>query len=324
MTSVPTIKIGTRKSALARVQSDGIHAALEKLGVRCEIVEVVSSGDKDHTTPLYQLDAGSPGLFTKQLEAALLDRTVDLAVHSLKDLPTLQPSGLVVTAVPVREDAADVLLINKEKFTKDAVWNLPPGAVVGTSSLRREALLLSKRPDLKVVPVRGNVPTRARMPLEGKVDAVVLAEAGLHRLGLDLSAVAKVTLPADEFIAAPGQGALALETRTDCPPHLRAALAKLHDAGAETETRIERTILRELEGGCTLPLGVRCLVRADKFVLRAFLGVTKQGTTRDWISFHHFDIEESDAENLIRKTVRHFQSILKQANPNRSMKPHNA
>lgn len=317
MTPVSAIRIGTRKSALAKVQTEGIRRRLEALGIVCELVEVVSSGDKDHTTPLYAMEPGSPGLFTKQLEAKLLDRTVDLAVHSLKDLPTQQPPGLVVAAVPERVDAADVLLIHKDKCDPNALWNLPTGAVVGTSSLRREALLLAKRPDLKVIPVRGNVPTRAEMPLTGKVDAVVLAEAGLHRLGLDLSRVVKVRLPTEDFVAAPGQGALALETRTDCPEPLRAALAQLHDVNAETETRIERRILRELEGGCTLPLGVRCQVTKKGFSARAFLGVVRPGTTRDWLSFHRFQMEETDADVLISRTVSHFRDILKEAGAKR-------
>jgi hydroxymethylbilane synthase len=313
-------RIGTRKSALAKVQSEGILRQLETQGLDCRLVEIVSRGDQDRTTPLYQFEPGSPGLFTKQLETALLDGTIDLAVHSLKDLPTQQPEGLEVAAVPRRVDPADCLLIAESRFAPDQALGLPRGARVGTSSLRREAQLLADRPDLEIFPLRGNVPTRVQAAASGKLDAVVLAEAGLLRLELDLAGVRKLRLDPDRFVGAPGQGALALETRQDCPVELRQALERLHDAGAALETRVERAVLRELEGGCTLPLGVLCRAGAQRLTLRAFLGVPGTGTPRSWTGFHRFDIFEARDENrperaveqaLIAKTVQHFQTILK-------------
>jgi hydroxymethylbilane synthase len=306
---VRSFRIGTRKSALAKVQSEGIRRRLEGLGLSCEIVEIMSRGDEDRTTPLYQLDPGSPGLFTKQLESKLLEGVIDLAVHSLKDLPTVQPAGLEVGGIPERADAGDCLVIAPARFDASAPLGLARGARVGTSSLRREAQLLAERSDLQIVPLRGNVPTRVAAAAGGKVDAVVLAEAGLHRLGLDLSAVRKVPLGEERFVGAPGQGALALEVRSDCPDELRRALASLHDETAARETRIERRILRALEGGCTLPLGVRCRVRSEGLSLRAFLGVTGVNGPR-WNGFHHFDFSHAGEDTLVDETVRHFQTIL--------------
>jgi len=308
------VRLGTRKSRLALVQSRGIQARLEKAGVPVVLVEVVSSGDRDRKTPLYEIEAPTPGLFTKQLETALLKNEVDLAVHSLKDLPTDQPSGLRVAAVPAREDSGDCLLINPGKRVAGELLELPAGASVGTSSLRREAQLLWQRSDLKIVPLRGNVPTRVQAVKDGKLDAVVLANAGLHRLGLDLSGLHRINLPPGDFVPAPGQGALALECRSDASAELISALRSLNDVSAEIETRVERRILKELHGGCTLPLGVKVTRDAarDRLELRAFLGISrdrKEGA-HQWISFHTFDFADRDEENLVRRTVDHFLPLL--------------
>lgn len=306
-------RIGTRKSALARVQSEQIKAALEKQGITCELVLVDSSGDQDRKTPLYEIESATPGLFTKQLESALLNGEVDLAVHSLKDLPTEQPKGLFVASVPFRVTTNDTLVISAQATNPDMPLSLKEGAVVGTSSLRREAQILSKRSDVKVIPIRGNVPTRVQAVRDARVDAVVLADAGLTRLNLDLSGLTRIELSCDDFVPAPGQGALGIEARSSLSGDLKQALAKIHDANAEWETRIERRVLRELEGGCTLPLGVRCSIsNPGSLRLRAFLGIAEMGeaNTRKWVSFHHFDISESEEETLVKKTVAFFKEVM--------------
>jgi hydroxymethylbilane synthase len=314
MTEIHRYRLGTRKSALAQVQSESIRRRLEESGLFCELVGVESSGDQNRHTPLYEIESETPGLFTKQLEVALLADQIDLAVHSLKDLPTQQPEGLRVAAVTARASAGDCLVIDSTRFRPGDPLGLPQGATVGTSSLRREALLLSQRPDLKIVPIRGNVPTRVQSVRDHKVDAVVLAQAGLQRLGLPLDEVTKRDLPPDRFISAPGQGALAIETRSRIPRDLEGALTVLRDPVTERETRVERRILRELEGGCTLPLGVRCLVDSTKLTVRAFLGVQRDRNSapHDWISFHHFDRTEAETEEeaLIAKTVAYFKEVL--------------
>jgi len=306
------VRIGTRKSLLAKTQSTLILRQLEAEGLTCQLVEIDSSGDKDRTKPLYEVDLdGSPGLFTKELEQALIRREIDLAVHSLKDLPTLQPPGLVVHAIPQRERTEDCLVIHAGLAPTTLPLGLPQGARVGTSSLRREAQLLSVRPDLKISPIRGNVPTRVKMAQDGKLDAVVLAHAGIARLGLKPEGVRFETLSGDTFVPAPGQGALAVEGRDDLEAPVLAALAKIHVRDTAEETRVERAILRELEGGCSLPLGVRCWA-GKPMKLKAFLGVLKPretGKSHDWQGFRSFDISDDSAETLVARTVAYFKEI---------------
>lgn len=314
--TLPPFRLGTRKSALALTQSKYVQKLLAEAGAECTLVEVDSTGDKDKSTPLYHMEtSGTPGFFTKELEQALLAGTIDLAVHSLKDLPTDQPAGLLVGSIPHREITDDSLIINDAKVAPGELLSLPQGAVVGTSSLRREAQLLAQRPDLKITPIRGNVPTRVRLAREGKVDAVVLAEAGLTRLGLAMDGVTRVVLPADTFVPAPGQGALGVEIRHDCPEVLLKALRQIHNARAARETRVERAVLKGLHGGCSLPLGVRCESQAqsNSLKIKAFLGLlaplTKEGHHR-WISFHDFDIRGEEDETLVGKIIAHFKEVI--------------
>src|SRR6476620_3489331 len=198
------IRIGTRGSRLARWQAEWVARRLLELhpGLRVELVEIKTLGDRDRNSPLAAI--GGTGLFTKEIQRALADSAVEIAVHSLKDLPTQGPEGLTLGAVPPREDAADALIAPVHK-TLDA---LPPGATIGTGSLRRRAQLLHLRPDLEVVGVRGNVETRLNRALEGTLDAVVLAEAGLRRLGLERHVTERLGPP--RFLPAVGQGALGI------------------------------------------------------------------------------------------------------------------
>ncbi len=303
-------RIGTRKSALAKTQSRWVGDWLSAQGIPCEYIEMDSRGDKDRVNPLYEIETDSPGLFCKQLQEALLAGQIDLAVHSLKDLPTLEPEGLYLAAIPLREVAQDTLLVHPSRLDENLPLKLGEGARVGTSSLRREAQILEARNDLKVVPLRGNVPSRVSQVREGKLDAAVLAEAGLKRLGLDLSGVFALPLSADRFIPAPGQGALAVEARTDLKPEWQAIVKRLEDVETAICVRIERRILREMEGGCTLPLGVLCRREVgDGWTVRTFLGkaMNRGEGLRDWVSFHRFDISGTDEETLVAETVRFFK-----------------
>lgn len=308
-------RLGTRRSDLAQTQSAWVRNRLEAQGLLVETVFIDSSGDQNLSQPLYAFEGAAPGLFTKQLESALLARQIDVAVHSLKDLPTLQPPELVVGAVPQREASADVLIIHPDQYEASAPLGLRRGTKVGTSSLRREALLLAAAANsaLRVEALRGNVPTRVQKVRGGQIGAAVLAQAGLNRLALDLSGVMVRELPETVFVPAPGQGALAVELRREAPAELAAAVKRLSHPETETETRVERRILRLLEGGCSLPLGVRCSLSASDKVLKckAFLGVVvPRSEPRKWQGFHHFDFSHSDEESLVAAVVQHFKGFL--------------
>ncbi len=306
------LRIGTRKSDLAQTQSGMVLGLLKSNGLEGELVFIESSGDKDRKTPLYESDGSQPGLFTKELEEALLKNRIDIAVHSLKDLPTQCPQGLKVSAVGFRENGGDSLLINPQSTDANLPLGIATGAKVGTSSLRREAQLLAVRPDLKIESLRGNVPTRVNKAISGQIAAVVLANAGLNRLNLDLSKVVQVELPPEQFIGAPGQGALALETRVELPSAVALVLAKLNDERAATETGLERMLLRELEGGCTLPFGAKAKGLGNGlFILWAFLGILEKDTKeRKWKSFERFH-GEGTQENLLKEALTFFRGRMK-------------
>ncbi|HSK27443.1 MAG TPA: hydroxymethylbilane synthase, partial [Jiangellales bacterium] len=237
------LRLGTRRSPLALAQARLVAGALgDATGRTVELVEVTTRGDTSRE-PLTSI--GGTGVFVSALRDAVLDGRVDLAVHSLKDLPTAPADGLVLAAVPPREDPRDVLCA-RDGLT---LGELPYGAVVGTGSPRREAQLHALGLGLRVVPVRGNVDTRLRLVTEGRVDAVVLARAGLARLGR-LDAVTEVLDPL-QVLPAPGQGALAVESR----PELVPLLAVLDDPPARAAVTAERSLLAALESGCTAPVG---------------------------------------------------------------------
>jgi len=237
------VKLGTRGSRLARWQAEWVQSRLAEHGVRAEIVILKTRGDAEVDRPLHELEG--KGFFTKEIEDALLDGRIDVAVHSLKDLPTTLPPRLALGAVPLRHDPRDALVGGASLLA------LPPGARVGTSSLRRVTQCRHLRPDLEVVPLRGNVPTRVRK-VENRegLDAALLAVAGLERLGLGDKGV-----PIDplEVMPAPGQGALGLEIRAD-DRAAREALHPLADAASTRAVAAERALLAALGGGCQAPV----------------------------------------------------------------------
>jgi hydroxymethylbilane synthase len=241
------IRIGTRGSHLARWQANWVAEQLRALhpDLTTELVEIKTTGDRDRNSPLAAI--GGVGLFTKEIQRAVLENSVDLAVHSLKDLPTELTNGLILAAVPAREDPADAL-IAPEYQTLQA---LPAGARIGTSSPRRRAQLLFLRPNLEIVSLRGNVETRLDQALRGQLEAVSLAWAGLHRLGLDRHMTHRLGPP--EFLPAVGQGALGIECRRE--DEVAQGLVKpLSHEPTYRAVSAERAALAALQGGCTLPI----------------------------------------------------------------------
>ncbi len=261
-------RLGTRRSALARTQSGWVADWLRGRGYDVELIDVVTEGDVNRA-PLTQI--GGTGVFASALRLALQAGEVDLAVHSMKDLPTAAEPGLVVGAVPAREDPRDALC------ARDALTlgQLPEGARVGTGSPRRAAQLTAARPDLEVVPLRGNVDTRLSTVRDGALDAVVLAAAGLARLGR--TEWITELLPTSIMLPAAAQGALAVECRED-RDDVRDALAELDDPDTRTATSAERTLLAELEAGCTAPIGALAVVRAEMLELEGFIGSEDTGS----------------------------------------------
>jgi hydroxymethylbilane synthase len=273
------IRIGTRASKLALTQTQWVADALMAAhpGLACEIVHITTAGDRQRAQPLPAI--GGKGLFTKEIEEALLRGEIDLAVHSFKDLPTRLPDGLVVAAVPERAPANDALIIadsrlqisdwrSKNGGQESRVFAVPSGARIGTSSPRRAAQLRHVRPDLRPEPIRGNLDTRLRKLAEGRYDAILVALAGLIRLGL--ADRATEILPFDVVLPAPGQGALAIEIRAG-DAFVADLVASVNDASAAVAVQAERALLEALGGGCSLPLGAYAELAGDTLRLRAIL-----------------------------------------------------
>lgn len=259
------IRIASRASKLALAQVELVRKFLEKLcpGIESSIIKISTKGDHDKSDFLYK--SQSMGFFTSEVERALLDGRADLAVHSLKDLPTALTPGLVVAAIPKRESPADAL-IAKEKVS--SIKDLPAGTTIGTSSLRRIAQLYMIRNDIKCVPLRGNVETRVRKVMEGRIDAIVIACAGLNRLGLNdkISAI----LPPKEFIPAPAQGALAVQIRAD-DSELAELVKQIDDKNSRIAAETERAVLETMHGGCSIPMGVYSQIQNDQITIDAII-----------------------------------------------------
>lgn len=243
------LRLGTRGSRLALVQSSWVADALRRLGAEVELVPIKTSGDRLAGVAL--ADFGGKALFVKEIEEALLDGRVDVGVHSLKDMPAVLPPGLVIAAYPAREDPRDALLTPSGGEIED----LPRGARVGTSSLRRRVLLLSRRPDLAIEPIRGNVETRLAKLESGQYDALVMAQAGLNRLGL--APPHARPLPTEDFLPAVGQGILAAEVR-QADREMLELLSRLNDTRTRMEALAERSFLAALGAGCHTPVAGHC------------------------------------------------------------------
>lgn len=256
------IRLGTRRSALAQAQSGHVAAALEKvIGRSVELVPITSEGDTNRASLSL---IGGQGIFATRLREALLAGECDFLVHSLKDLPTAQPEGLVIAATPVREDARDVAI------TRDGVplHELIPGSRIGTGSPRRIAQVRIRAPHADVIDIRGNVDSRLQKVATGELDAVILAAAGLSRLGSD-SPLRREDLGLAEWPTAPGQGSLAVETRTDADAELLSALAALDDERTRLAITVERAVLEGLDAGCQAPMAAHAVVTGSSVRVRS-------------------------------------------------------
>jgi len=262
------MRIATRGSKLALWQAHWVRDAVRRAHrLDVELVVLKTKGDRALDRSLNSIEG--KGFFTKEIEDALLTDQADVAVHSYKDLPTETVPGLTVAAVPLRAAVNDLLLIRRRRVDSSRnPWPLPAGAVVGTSATRRIAQLRHRRPDLNVLEIRGNVPTRVGKVHDGTCDAIILAQAGLDRLGLDLSDLLAVDLLESGFLPAPAQGALAVQCRQDDAETI-AVLRTLHDADSALCVEAERRLLSLFEGGCSLPLGCMACVAGGTIGLRA-------------------------------------------------------
>ncbi|WP_422135787.1 hydroxymethylbilane synthase [Endozoicomonas sp. ALD040] len=260
-----TIRIATRKSALALWQAEYVKERLEYFhpGIRVELVKMTSKGDRILDSPLAKI--GGKGLFVKELETAMLESRADIAVHSMKDVPMEFPKGLELGVICPRENPLDAFVSN----TYNQLSDLPEGAIVGTSSLRRQCQILAKRPDLKIEFLRGNVNTRLAKLDDGQYDAIILAAAGLIRLGMKNRI--KSALPPELSLPAAGQGAVGIEIRSD-DESIKHFLAPLHHEETATRVLAERAMNRKLNGGCQVPIGCYSELIDDQLYIRGLVG----------------------------------------------------
>ena len=284
------VVLGTRGSKLALVQANACAESLRAAGLEVEIKVIKTTSEQLPDTPLWVIDRRD--VFTRQLDDALLAGEIDLAVHSLKDVPTELPEGIVLAAISERHDPSDALVSDAGYGVDD----LPQGAVVATSSIRRRSQLLNRRPDLEIVEIRGNVDTRVRKMRSGAADALVLARAGLERLGLDRD-VPHTVLGPGTMLSAVGQGALAVATLADHPlrEEIRAAL---NHEPSEVAARTERALLNELEGGCRVPVGALATVGGA--------GIRLQGlvASPDGALLYRDEAEGEEPEEVGRRLAR--------------------
>ncbi|MEW5875372.1 MAG: hydroxymethylbilane synthase [Candidatus Zixiibacteriota bacterium] len=287
------MKLGTRGSDLALWQARLVRASLlDAAGIEPEIVIIKTQGDKDQVATFDKMEG--KGFFTKEIEAALLDRSVDLAVHSLKDLQTTMPGGLALGAVLKRADRRDMILIRPEAADPSRTLGVKEGATIGTSSARRVAQLRFLRPDLNIVALRGNVPTRVQRLREGRFDAILIAAAGLDRLELPLDGLVTQRLPEALFVPAPGQGALAIQIR-EGDSATQSAVERLHNEELAGIVWLEREILRRMDGGCQLPLGT-CADRTPEGIrLQVFLKQPTRESPLRFVVAGHDKSEIADA-----------------------------
>jgi hydroxymethylbilane synthase len=258
--------VGTRGSKLALTQTKWVISQLQKHhpDIEFEIQIIKTTGDRVQDQPLDKI--GEKGLFTKEIEDKLLSKEIDLAVHSMKDMPSVVPAGIKFSYVPKREDARDVLIL-KEGYSD--LGSLPHGSKIGTGSKRRKYQLLKHRPDLQIMPIRGNVDTRIRKMKEEGLDGIVLAAAGLHRM--ELKELISYYIPVELMVPSPSQGALALEVREN-DDETEKLLKPLHDTVTETQITAERAFLRVINGGCHMPVGAYCTVDEETITLSALFG----------------------------------------------------
>jgi hydroxymethylbilane synthase len=291
---VKEIIIGTRGSDLALWQATYIKKQLEGLTsipIRLEIIK--TQGDKIDHLSFEQMEG--KGFFTKELEEALLDGRIDLAVHSLKDLMTTMPDGLKLAAVGFREDNREAVLIREESYDPDLPLGVRKAGIIGSSSVRRQSQIVDLRSDLSLKDLRGNVPTRINKLRDRQYDAIILAFAGIKRLELDLSDVKMLIQEAQDFLPAPGQGILGIQTGAG-NKDVNDLIAQLDDPAARIQTQLERGLLAHFEGGCQLPLGAYSEVSGDEYSLHAVLGHRRE---KRWIGLARASVSGKNIEVMI-------------------------
>jgi len=249
------IKIGTRGSKLALWQAHKVQSELKSHGFKSTLQIIKTQGDNIQNIGFDKMEG--KGFFTKEIEEALLNKDIDVAVHSLKDLPTTPPEGLVLAGLSARANPSDMLIIQPAALAKDQIFQLPTAARIGTSSIRRKAQILHFRPDVLVQDLRGNVPTRVNKLQEGHYDAIILASAGVDRLEMDLSEFKVIRMHPREYVPAPAQGVIAYQVRGG-DIEMRKIISLIHDPATALTTIMERTVLKMMDGGCQVPIGVYC------------------------------------------------------------------
>jgi len=299
---VKKLIIGTRGSDLALWQANFIKDKLAAIGAEAELKIIKTQGDKILNLRLDKLEG--KGFFTKELEEELLSGSIDLAVHSHKDLPTTHPAGLIIAAVPEREDPAELLLILKDCVDVTQKLSLKTGAMVGTSSNRRKAQLLALRPELSIEDLRGNVPTRIQKLRDENYDAILLAKAGVNRLGIDLSEFHVEVLDTTELVPSPAQGALGIQIR-ETDTELFDLLQQLNHPATAEEIAVERKVLNLFQGGCHMPLGCYCKKDNGQFEV----WTSKAETDEDFPDRLFYRVENLDG--LAEKIVSKFTSERK-------------
>lgn len=290
------ITIGSRGSDLALWQANHIKQQLEELGAEVSITIIKTQGDAIQHLSFDKMEG--KGFFTKELETALLEQSIDLAVHSHKDLETNFPEGLTIAAVSEREDPSDVLLVRKNAVDESQKWDLKQGAVVGTSSARRKSQVMRYRPDVTIQDLRGNVPTRIQKLADGGYDAILLAKAGIDRLKINLDDFHVVVLDPKAFVPAPAQGVMGLQIREN-DLELAKLLSQLNHTTVQQRIAVERKVLNLLQGGCQLPLGVYCPDEQNVYVSYG----------ENWENgalLAHYEVE--DLENIAEIIVEDLQN----------------
>jgi hydroxymethylbilane synthase len=291
------IIIGSRGSDLALWQAYHVKAQLENLNCEVEIKIIKTQGDQIQHLSFDKMEG--KGFFTKEIEAALLDKSIDLAVHSHKDLETTSPAGLVVAAVSERENPTDILLVRKDSVDNSAPYKVKNGAIIGTSSARRRTQLFRLLNEIEVKDLRGNVPTRIQKLRDGQYDAIVLAHAGVLRLNIDLSEFEVVEFDPTAFVPCPAQGVLALQIR-ESDTHLMDLLSNLNSKSVKKCIQVERKILNLLQGGCQLPLGAYC--PDDKEV---FVSFTQNNNEASELYRFPFPQNEDEIQNIVNAIQKH-------------------
>ncbi len=286
--------IGTRGSQLALWQANFIKEYLiSNYNCETEIKIIKTTGDKIDDVSFDKLEG--KGFFTKELEEALSNKDIDLAVHSLKDLMTSQPDGLKLGAVGFRADRREMLLLNQRKFNGEGLIPVKPDSVIGTSSARRKCQIAYYAPSLEIKDLRGNIPTRVKKLRDGLYDAIIIAVAGIDRLGLDLSDLKIIKLDPDQFLPAPAQGVLGIQIR-DNDPDTENIIEQLNSGEVALETKLERGLLARFDSGCSLPLGVYSTISEGQLKLTAILGESKDDR---WVGLKRAEASGNKAEDIV-------------------------